>query len=566
MVEPAVRAPVPHRTAPRELPPPFYPSMDQRSTPTSATSSTFAPPPFHQQVPPFSHGHHHSTNNLVFGGYPDSSSTSPAPGPGGYMHFGHQGPEGSGFPPGQFVPFDMAHPPFGANGQPRAMIPPSHMAAGAHFHGYPGHEPRFIPTEYMGYPQTLPLPRNDFPHHNGSTPGSHSPSSQTSHHIHEPAKNGATSSEGLPASVPVPAEPSTPPPEVHQLPVQAAVFPEPPPVDSTLKAWLQSQFNNPNFADYVLKISVSPEPLSLMMHSVISARSPFLFTLLKTGKRTTTPTSPLPVLELKLNEPFIDNHVISTVLEYLYTDYLPHLGRFASSLPPFDINSGEPSIAAQEGIKFALGIALTGSILRLPDVEQHGVEMIKTALRPDTVGLALTTAIPHSPNTAFLADHFRTPLLRLLTAYIVNTIPPAFSLDQTAPPLPMMSRLPEVKTHRPAASDARLSRIQFGEVPHDTSNLLTREFSSILLSLPFSALELLLDTLGRQHIQDPSRLDSLFNDIVQERETRRKHVLASKKKFSSDEDSPRWREVHWEEGVGTVGGKPVLRRRWLLSQ
>ena len=299
--KPPVTAPIPHRI-PRELPPPFYPPSERRSTPTSATSSSFAPAQSYLRGPQMFHQSRPSANGLIFGGYPDSSSASPAPPSAGYMGYG---PAGSVIPPNlimnNFVPAPMGHSHHGSETHHLNMLQPVPQ----------GYGPPNAAPWYPAGPGYGVVASNQPIHHNGihldgGTPVSRSPS-QTSSHAHEPSRGPSLYENGAPVLGPRNQQ-STPPYENGGpifLPPQRPPFL---PDHSVIHDWLAGQFENPEFADFTLRVAHTGGPTKLPIHGVLAARSPCLYSLITESRGSARESkSEPPILSWQFLSPLLMN-------------------------------------------------------------------------------------------------------------------------------------------------------------------------------------------------------------------------------------------------------------------
>lgn len=129
------------------------------------------------------------------------------------------------------------------------------------------------------------------------------------------------------------------------------------------------------------------------------------------------------------------------------------------------------------------------------------------------------------------------------------SFPPAFQFVPTATQLPAAPRLPTVVENRPSQADPRLSLIQFGDMGLEHTgrpDYLTVFISSILISLPFAALQFLFDQPGYR--QKPLDHQVIAEAVIEERENRRKLVLSAKR-LKDAKDPALWDATRWKEKV-----------------
>ena len=152
-------------------------------------------------------------------------------------------------------------------------------------------------------------------------------------------------------------------------------------------------------------------------------------------------------------------------------------------------------------------------------------------------------------------DPYSTALLQRMVDFTVHVFPPNFYLDASAPQLeacPRLPPLPKPAGHetRSSVSDPRLSQIRFGEIPTGPS-FTTTMISSILLSLPFQLLKVVLEHFIFATRLGPETAASIMRQVVQERETRRVRVLKARTdgKVPGSTDPQLLQNLYWEEFV-----------------
>ena len=145
--------------------------------------------------------------------------------------------------------------------------------------------------------------------------------------------------------------------------------------------------------------------------------------------------------------------------------------------------------------------------------------------------------------------------------WIASNLDDTWHFDPSARPLAEVDRLPTTAESRSPLFKSRLSRIQFGDHPsemHAKASDRNSVISSVVLSLPFTALKYVLD-LGTQPILRQ------LHAIVKERERRRQIVLQSKSVPWDQRLAARdheWAEVGYTESVETAtDGQVSLARK-----
>ncbi|GME63358.1 hypothetical protein GTA08_BOTSDO05627 [Neofusicoccum parvum] len=555
----------PHTTRPQrppfELPPPFYPSTD-RSTPTSTTSSTFTrpqPPPNPATV----HNPRPSANSIVFGGYPDSSSVSPAP------------PVTNG---------NLPYPPPGAHLASGMMAPP---------YPFPGHSHHFsephagmmlpamgvAPQGNFGIRRDQPLPPHMRPAH--STP---SPSATTAGF--SPVYPGAAyvqsfspvhtngvhslSRSGSQASSPKIRPPVSDalPIAVHPHPMQNGVVPRDvavprfqnahpqPSAEFGLREYMRAQFANRDYADHVLKLYAHGGRgliLCLPVHGIILGRSrKFADAMAKAHP--SHYENGLRVLNVLVDDRFLDGPIFAEALKFLYGEDLLTPRNFLQGLAPFtgSLANADGYGSPSRRMSDALAYAAAGYWLEIRSIVSRGLEIATELLRWDTVETALVFALDGGLDSSWRVDDtpedsssddasskfdtdfaptygpYSTHFLQTINGFLVHNFPNEFELDTSASQLYEIPRLPSVDEPRPTSRNPRLSQIRFGEVPVDPagpSQFIIGLLSSIILSLPFPVLKALLEDFVLCSRLGKGKVAQMMHNAVEERESRRRKVV-----------------------------------------
>lgn len=374
--------------------------------------------------------------------------------------------------------------------------------------------------------------------------------------------------------------------------------------------YLLRNFNVDEYADCRLLVVHDADtfkPISLSLHRILVARSPTLRHLLK--KRGECRENDVTThLSLRLTDRFITPSAIEAALRTCYgVPASSFTGKDTGVMPTKSKSKDEFSIS---WMKESLAFAATGHLLQLEEVVLRGLEIASKILNWENLENALSFALesglhrehnakatvfphnrpisPRSTDTSPSAESVLTPssvedptlgpsiqhssseqeasadesfrpqircafdlLLRCLR-FMALEIPDSWELDFSARPLANVYRLPVTVESRYALPNSRLSKIQFGEHPSESSSK-CREHdslaSSVVLSLRFSHLKYLL-SVGCE------RVKSQLHEIVAERERRRRIVLQSEsvdwrvRRAAVDLE---WAEVGYEESV--VSGK-----------
>lgn len=559
---------------PFELPPPFYPSTD-RSTPTSTTSTTFTRPQ-PPSNPAVMHNSRPSANSIVFGGYPDSSSVSPAP------------PVTNGNlayppPPGPYPTSNMMAPPVPFPGHAHhfsephtAMMPaptPIGITAGgsANFAWKRFEQP--IPL-HMRPGHSTPSPNATNPGFSPIHPGAVYGQSFSPVHVngvHTLSRSGSqASSPRIPVTDEVPADGLSEDPGRKRFlpPVQNGVAPRKAPVpvfqpaqphpgtEFGLRDYMRSQFGTRSYADYVLKLHPGGGRamiLNLPVHGIVLGRNRKLTEVIARSHPGHMENG-MRVLNVLAEDRFLDGPIFAEALKYLYSEDMLSPRHFLHGLPSFtgNLSDTEGYGSPAQRMRHALAYAAAGFWLEIRCIVGRGLDIATQLLRWDTVETALTFAIDGGLDASWRVEDttedsssddassrfdtdlaptygsFSTYFLQTINGFLVHNFPEDFELDTSVSQLHDIVRLPSVDEPRPTSRNPRLSQIRFGEVPVDPagpSQFIVSILSSILLSLPFPVLKALLEDFVLCSRLGKAKAGQLMHSVVEEREGRRRRVF-----------------------------------------
>ncbi|KAI9826502.1 MAG: hypothetical protein M1819_007351 [Sarea resinae] len=467
-----------------QLPPPFYPN--QASSPSSVNSSSRPHP--RPYGPPL-HQPHPSAGSLVFGGYPESSSSSPAPPtimpgppplPPGYFHPNYEP---------QFHPLGHGH--HNSETQVPFLYPPppppnfpQQQLYGPRRDGYPN----FIPGPY---PRVPPFPPPESQRYSPSG----APRFSFHRWVDQVQSRQATSSRAsLASSAPQDPEQSRrsgedePPPVVsnsehnwesdrgestvqpavnqngtgmstyqhetcngtrHAGDTTSAAFHD----DSDgLAGYLISQFGNRDLADYIIELSHLSghlESAHFPVHSVLVARSPSLNALIHlTRDDTTQQAGYSKVIKVKTQDRFIQPGAFDLALRRLYGSSLLEHGNFTRAV---GANASHISWRKQgwqfhrteDQMAFALAYAAAGHLLQFESIIRRGLGIAARLVSWETVELALSFALDGedpgsqspsgSPAGGTTYAPYSTQFLFNVLGWLVVNFPSDFVLDATSP-------------------------------------------------------------------------------------------------------------------------------------
>ncbi|KAK4099430.1 hypothetical protein N658DRAFT_429946 [Parathielavia hyrcaniae] len=533
---PTVSTIVPDRriVSPAHHRPPGFPDPFPKIMATSGALPDAPVPMSHPPTinrPAAFHQPHPSNGSLIFGGFHDSNTSSPAPRSGG-----------SGF---QFPPGLLPYPPpaLDAYGRPVLVSPAVDGFApnvGAHrtpptphsFHG----SQSSTQAEELGF--------NSYPSTNGYA-GSHA----------------ASSRQG-----PMPPPGMNPPMNgtTHQVHGSGPNYQSLRDQEAAL-VFLRHGISDNTFNDCVLEVRFSDSPefqdhpgyrqlhpvLRTHGHRFIFSRSPMLAATMKTQG-----TMPGGVIFLEANDEYIRSDVFWYVLRTLYGWSL------ADGILPYELALRD----VRDDLKTALSYVATSRYLQLPWVQSVAVHRVSRLLFWNTIEVAakfVSQIVAVSPRTEGFG---MSELLEHVVSFLVHNFPSDFLLDRDAgdygflrlPPSSTAPRNQDMSTvangksggglpsRQPSKAQAqvarssrlssqlRLSQIQFGDIPSSNGQSPRAPtpnhtiFSRILLNLPFDMLKQVLEHPHLAKLSgelNPTARQSIITQIIAERESRRLHAL-----------------------------------------
>jgi len=594
------------------MPPPFVPAHHGQFNGMAPDSAKY-PPPQAPQVfngqPPMHHTHP-SAGSVMFGGYPDSNNSSPAPpqsagnvppypyqqGPqhGAARHGPHQSngvntqnmpngfsPMGPPPPPGYYPRPDGFINQGGNDNFARrqmASFGPSDAYSGA-----PSYDPS-TPQSFHGSQSSAPNEQENGPAFYSQYPTA-VVTNGSNGHIDEVRLYQQPRPKARAASQQVATDPNNFPGQVRHPSHQMDHF-------DGLVGYVQSQFADPTFADYTLELRYSDDrapPVRIPGHNLMFARSPTLKNLMTAQARDSN-SDGLTVRTLLIESD--DRHLRSDgfwmAVQRLYAGPLLDLGaaamaanaQFAGPMP------GTPA----DRFELALGYAAAGHILQIPPVVRRGIEnashFVDWATLEKALDFSLDGGLDSQWTLAAQPDNARCPstygpdvniLLHSALNWVITNFPAGFKLDTSAGELTRNRRLPAVQDLRPSAPNPRLSMIKFGDHPTEESvrsnpaNSVTITLSKVLLNLPFHLLKYVLESSRLGNVQGWATTvlrQEVMHSVIQEREKRRLKVHAATYVSNAERNAnaKEWNAVGWQESVQALGGNeaaPTLTRTWV---
>ncbi|KAI0173082.1 hypothetical protein GGR52DRAFT_579883 [Hypoxylon sp. FL1284] len=596
------------------------PSSDQHPSPAIANG-----PPHMNHVQ--HHPHMNNGGGVVFGGFPGSHASSPAPTPTG------------------FYPPPLPPPPPPANGENRVHPQPNG--------GHPGQpngnrvpgpintqfRPDMLPTPSIDTFGQVPAPLPPFdafspgvgpyglstPH---SFPGSHT--SGEPNGVENGPVNGAMPpfpASGIPYGGHAHQDHPVVPPFMSFRP-----FPRHPgSFDDGLREhikYFQDQFDSGELTDCTLELystKMLHHPVKITGHKFIFARSPALKQHIMAA-RATDPG--FHTIAIDLDDPYMRSDSWWSAVRHLYLHPLVDPGMMDTAVSGLNFDGDKV-----DRFKFCLGYAAAGHLLNMHDVFVRGLYMAADFITWATVETALgfifegasQRHVNYDNDRSFDLEFTYGPEVRLLLdatmVFLINEFPTNFELDASAADPPRFARIPSIvaavlpspntrrtvsaPTNKPSIDEvpavargpnmpkpSRLSNIKFGDLPAaypedggapqrgpaKCSPILSR----ILLNLPFDELRAVLTSesngvSGWNTAQD--RYHAVA-DVVAQREARRLRAVEAiragmipgypeiQQRLSAQRRHAiveLWDVLNWQEQViQSRGGEvPQLVRTWV---
>jgi hypothetical protein len=606
------------------MPPAFVPANQAYSNSTATDTVKF--PKQHSLNSQHSmHKAHPSAGSLVFGGYPDSNNSSPAPplsaggshhqlpqshndggrvqAPqftnGGHIHSASNGYSPMGPPAAGYFPRQdgyMNHNPGPDNFARRQMISfgpaegysPSGTPAGVENQRYLPYDPS-TPHSFHGSQSSAPNDQEVNAPHFHPQYSTAVISNGSNGHVedvrlyHQQRPKG----RGYPQTVPLPqnshAQQGLVPPQI--LPVMDNL--------DGLVEYLQSQFAEPQFADYTLELRYSDDratPVRIPGHNLLFARSPALKKLMTAQAGSNSDGITPRTLLIETDDRFLRSDAFWMAVQRLYGGPLLDLGASATAGIPTatQLSPSMPGTAADR-FEVALGYAAAGRVLQMPPVVNRGVDVAIHFIHWQTIERALdfaldggldsrwtlsNTGYTGSPSTYGPAVNM---LIENALNFIITNFPPNFGLETSVTETTHNRRLPFIIENRPTLPNPRLSSIKFGDHPSEdtirstSSNSLSATLSKILLNLPFPLLKYVLESSRLGNVQGwatTALRQKVMHSVIEEREKRRKNARESRAVSNAERKAnlKQWEAVGWQESlVPPHGGAetPALTQTWV---
>jgi len=594
-----------------QMPPPFVPANNNQFNGMASDSTKFPPPQaFNGQHP--MHHTHPSAGSVMFGGYPDSNNSSPAPPPsagnipqypyqqtpqnGAARHGPHQsnGVTAQNMPNG-YSPMGPPPPPPGYYPRPDSFInqgagndnyPRRQMASFGPPDGYSG-----VPSYDLSTPQSFHGSQSSAPNEQENGPAFYSQyptaviSNGSNGHIEEVRLYQQPRPKTRTTTQQVVSDPNNFPGQVRQPAHQMDHL-------DGLINYIQSQFADPTFSDYTLELRYSDDrapPVRIPGHNLMFARSPTLKNLMTAQARDSNSDGlTVRALLIESDDRYLRSDGFWMAVQRLYAGPLLDLG--AATMAASAQFTGPMPGTPADRFDLALGYAAAGHILQIPPVVQRGIENASHFVNWITLEKALEFSLEGGLDSQWTLsgqpESARSPstygpavnlLIHSALNWVIANFPAGFKLDTSAGEPTRNRRLPAVQDLRPSAPNPRLSMIKFGDHPTEESvrstpaSSITVTLSKTLLNLPFHLLKYVLESSRLGNVQGWATTvlrQEVMHTVIQEREKRRLkvHVATYVSNAERKTNAKDWDAVGWKESVQALGGNeatPTLTRTWV---
>ncbi|KAL8804628.1 MAG: hypothetical protein Q9182_002436 [Xanthomendoza sp. 2 TL-2023] len=295
-----------------------------------------------------------------------------------------------------------------------------------------------------------------------------------------------------------------------------------PAISSTLCNHLIQNFNVPTLADcelYISHLNQRFEPAVLSLHSLLIVQNPKLQTLLhgaeirEDGKRQ---------MLLNVKDQYATPDALKAGIKICYGGHSSHYTGYPGEL-------GSEVEVSTVWMNNALAFAAAGHLLVMTGVAHRGEQIASMVLNWDNLeqalAFAMDTKIQRAWGSCIGLSSFPCNASELLLSclyFVISNISESIRLDLTAKSLSSLTLLPIDTSSEPPSTKSRLSRIQFGDLPIEAEEPISKQdtlTSAILFSLPLDHLKFILHRV-------PLNVNTkIAQAVVQERERRRLRAL-----------------------------------------
>lgn len=598
-----------------QMPPPFQPGNRPMGGIPNGDMARGPRPPVNI-APPHMHQPHPSSGSIHFGGFPGSTTSSPAP------------PLSGGIAPPPGMPLPDGRPPYmglNANGMP-PMMPYGSDMGHAPFDGYG--RPMYGPNDSYGHYGNNFGPSTPHSFHDSQTSGG--PEENNIHPQYPPGlprNGGAGAGDDM--------KPQNPQARMmggfnypRMMNPNAGIPPHMmPPADDAddIAGFVRQQFGSTEFADCGLELRYMDDrsaPVRIPGHRFVFARSSELNRLMRRQSSESSPIgSSQQIVLLQTSNKWIRSDSFYMAVQRLYG--LPLL-----PIPPPLNNTKQGDVVdagtVSERLEFALSYAAAGDLLSWQSVARRGIEVSIRLLNWSTIDRALEFALEDyqdkGSHDVYRYGEGSRAILNEVIGYIINNLPLDFAMDNTLstldpngrlPPYPAptrnnpVDRNPSVPIARGTAvrlgknrRSQQITGIQFGDLsvaegnkssasetsktPEQTSPLTNAVLTRALLNIPFTHLKMALETVGLNTVNGWASLEfrhRTIKEAVVERERRRLEAVDAIKNGMVPDWQTIWRQLAtpeprhfnqwsalgWQEEIVSFGHAdgPTLVRRWV---
>lgn len=529
----------------------------------------------------------------MFGGFPDSARSSPAPPPLNPQQYPQMAPATDGgyrprFPPnGHAQSMSIGYPVNGTPAAPPGFFPREDGHAGFRQPPYAGPDGYSSSTTAMGDQLRMsqdPLSPHSF-HGSQSSIVNEQEAAGPAFCSQYPTAVISNGSNGHIEDVRLlhNTRPNYIPPPAHPF---GSYLPD------ELDGWhmyLQTQFSRPEYANYIFELRYLDDrapPLRIPGHGILFAQSGVLRALmLACDGRDGHDGQAVPTLLVESDDRFLRSDSMWLLLQRLYgAPLIEHGPSRAYPSSPFQNPPADP-------FGFALGYAAAAKLLAMRTASDRGMEVAAQLLNWDNIERALDFATdgglapnwslgfssPNFPDNVPTYGPGANILLHHIMRFIIASFPAGFVLDNSVEDLTILRRLPVISQ---AGQNSRLSSIKFGDhaseeyVRSTPENSITASLSRLLISLPYDLLRYVLESPNLGNVQGWATTGlrhKVMSAVVEEREKRRIKALESPHVSNEERKSngKDWEVVGWMEKVEQVSKLPskdpvpAITRSWV---
>ncbi|KAI4276960.1 MAG: hypothetical protein LQ337_002121 [Flavoplaca oasis] len=327
-----------------------------------------------------------------------------------------------------------------------------------------------------------------------------------------------------------------------------------PGIQQALSDHLISNFNNPALADcelYISHVSHRFEPVVVSLHSLLIAQIAKLKALLQNAEMREDGKKQML---LNVKDQYANPAALKCAVKVCY-------GERPSLYTGYTDDLSSEEAFSEVWMNNALAFAAAGHLLEMTGVAHRGEQIASMVLNwnnlEHALSFAMDTTIQRVWGSATSFSSFPCNASELLLSclyFVIGNISGTIRLDLSAKSLASINRLPTASDA--PSSRSRLSRIQFGELPVEDEEPISKQdslTSAILFSLPFDHVKFIMDRV-------PTNINKeIVKPVVQERERRRLRKLNALKSTDSADAQLHPSLIH-EESIHESDGRLSLGR------